>query len=174
MFGDDAIVKKPDKKEGLVLDNSQIEVLENSYRSKEPNFLSAFSEETFDMFLVDSESEKYVREGLETLLKSCKEKKKQTYDLVPDMKKKDLKRKFSGNQSESNKRPAVDNQSTRNTVLNNSWNNFRIPKVPRDSKSQYRNQYNSRSRGAYNSYSRRTAASSRGTAATKSVKTDDK
>jgi len=45
-------------------------------------------------------------EGLEALLKFQKEKKKQINNLVQDMKKNDLKRKFSSTQSESNKRPA--------------------------------------------------------------------
>jgi len=51
MFGEDAVVKSPYKKEGLVLDKSQIEVLENSYRAKKSNYLSAFSEENFDCFV---------------------------------------------------------------------------------------------------------------------------
>ena len=57
MFGEDAIVKKTEKKSGIVLDKSQIEVIENSYRCKQPNYLSSFAEDNYDSFPVDSESE---------------------------------------------------------------------------------------------------------------------
>ncbi|XP_053393491.1 uncharacterized protein LOC128555339 [Mercenaria mercenaria] len=76
MFGDDGLVKKSDKKEGLVLDSSQIDVLNSSYRCKEPNFLTSFSEENFDLFPVDSESEKLLQvPSLDSLIECCLTKK---------------------------------------------------------------------------------------------------
>ncbi|KAL4220217.1 hypothetical protein ACF0H5_020625 [Mactra antiquata] len=59
-FGKMPWFNPPTQKDGIVLDKSQIEVLENSYRFSQPNFLSAFCEENFDLFPVDSDSEKFL------------------------------------------------------------------------------------------------------------------
>ena len=312
MFGDDALVKKQVEKVGIVLDNSQIEVLNQSYRASDPNFLSAFSEETFDAFPVDSKSESVLQvpsldslvegcltkrygqksafvknkakslftqpskmvekigykgqqaarlglviqmyiqqslgnlleflnsddfdkekaaqashqvkdifamstkcldqigrsgafhhiirrsvamtdtglyeqsdhlefanlplsgqgvfgDGLETLLKSRKEKKKQIDDLIPDVKK-GVKRKYTGYQSESNKRPVLEKPYDK--PASNTWNNFRIPKLSREDRSDHYNRGRpyTRQRGGYGSFPRRSATSGRG----KLVKTDEK
>ena len=72
MFQEDAVVKKVDKKEGLVLDKSKVEVLNNSYRCKEPNFLTAFSEENLNLFPVDLESELLLQvPSIDTIVESC-------------------------------------------------------------------------------------------------------
>ena len=72
MFGDDAIVKKDKKIEGIVLDKSQIEVISSSYRCKEPNFLTAFSEETFDAFPLDSNFEETLQvPSLDPIIEGC-------------------------------------------------------------------------------------------------------
>ena len=72
MFGEDALLKKPIKKSGIVLDKSQIEVLQSSYRCTEPNFLTAFSEENFYLFPVDEESEKLLQvPSLDSLVECC-------------------------------------------------------------------------------------------------------
>lgn len=72
MFGDDATVKKPVEKKGLMLDEAQVQVIENSFRCKEPNFLTAFSEENNDIFSVDSDSEKHFKvPSLDSLVDSC-------------------------------------------------------------------------------------------------------
>lgn len=273
MFGDDAIVKKPEKKDGLMLDKAQVEVLENSYRCKNPNYLTSFSEENFDLFPIHAESEEllqvpsldslvecfltkrygikasfskgkqlfsqpakmiekiaykghqasrlgliiqmYVQQslgnllqllgeedcdrdkatqmvkdifamstkcldqigrsgafhhiirrsvcmtdtglfeqpdkveftnlplsgdgvfgsGLETLLKSKKEKRKQIDDLIPDVRK---KRKFAGPPSEHNKRPAYEKPVVKsNAPQSSGWNNFRIPMLSRPSETKY-------------------------------------
>ena len=65
-------MKKPIKKSGIVFDKSQIEVLQSSYRCTEPNFLTAFSEENFDLFPVDEESEKLLQvPSLDSLVECC-------------------------------------------------------------------------------------------------------
>ena len=72
IFGDDAVVKKTVKKSGIAIDQSQKEVLKTSYRTREPNFLSAFSEDNFDLFPVNEETEKYLEvPSLDTLVDSC-------------------------------------------------------------------------------------------------------
>ena len=72
MFGDDAVIKKQSKKEGIILDKAQIDVIENSYRCDQPNYLSAFSEENFDLFPLDEESEKFLQvPSLDALVESC-------------------------------------------------------------------------------------------------------
>ena len=310
MFGDDAVVHKTDKKVGIVLDKAQIEVLQGSYRCKSPNFLSAFCEDTYDLFPVDGDSEQYLEvpsldslveccltkrygnktsfvkskgkslfsqpsklvekiaykgqqaarlglvvqmylqqslgnllqffeseefdkdracqqvkdifsmstkaldqigragafhhivrrsvamtdtalyeqldsseftnlpltgegvfgSGLETLLKNRKEKKKQVDDLIPDVRKAGIKRKFSGAQSqtEASKRPtydrASDKPSTSSSATSSSWNNFRIPRLSRETREDNRHYSSYRSRGynSYNTYRRPASGGGRG------------
>ena len=73
IFGEDAVVsKKPTQKIGIAIDQSQKEVLQNSYRTKEPNFLTAFSEDNYDLFPVNEETEKYLEVPyFDTLVDSC-------------------------------------------------------------------------------------------------------
>ena len=72
IFGDDAGVKKTVKKVGISIDQSQKDVLGTSYRTSAPNFLSAFSEENFDLFPVDEETENYLEvPSLDSLVDSC-------------------------------------------------------------------------------------------------------
>ena len=72
IFGDDATVKKSVKKEGIKLDKSQLEVLENEFRCKCPNDLTAFSEEYFDAFPVGEETENYLEvPPLDPLVETC-------------------------------------------------------------------------------------------------------
>lgn len=76
IFGEDAVVKKSEKKKGIVLDKSQIEVIENGYRCKQPNYLSAFAEENFDLFPVDEEHVKFLEvPTLDSLIEVCLMKK---------------------------------------------------------------------------------------------------
>lgn len=72
IFGNDAVVNKAEEKKGIVLDKSQIEVIENGYRCKQPNFLSSFAEENFDLFPVDKESEKFLAvPSLDDMIEVC-------------------------------------------------------------------------------------------------------
>lgn len=45
LFGNDAVTKKSDKKQGIKLDDSQKEVLLGSWRAENPNIVTAFAEE---------------------------------------------------------------------------------------------------------------------------------
>ena len=73
IFGEDAVVnKKSTQKIGIAIDQLQKEVLQNNYRTKEPNFLTAFSEDNYDLFPVNEETEKYLEvPSLDTLVDSC-------------------------------------------------------------------------------------------------------
>ena len=72
IFGEDAGVKKTVKKVGIVIDQSQKDVLETSYRTSEPNFLTAFSEDNFDLFPINEDTEKYLEvPSLDSLVDSC-------------------------------------------------------------------------------------------------------
>lgn len=72
IFGEDAIVKKEVKKVGISIDQSQVEVLNNSFRCSEPNFLTAFSEENVDLFPVDETTEKFLEvPSLDSMVESC-------------------------------------------------------------------------------------------------------
>ena len=57
MFGEDAIVKSKPVKEGIYLDDSQLKVLQKSFRCGKPNSLTAFNEESVEMFPVDESTE---------------------------------------------------------------------------------------------------------------------
>ena len=85
--------------------------------------------------------------GLETLLKSRKEKKKQLDEMLPELKKKDRKRRLSPDRPLDPKR--LYNTESLSTH-SNSWNNFRIPKVPRDNDRYKSNQ----SQSSWNKYNR--------------------
>jgi len=72
VFGADATVKKTKKQEGMSLDQSQKEVLESSYRCKVPGSVTAFSEDTIDMFPVDEESKNFLEvPSFDPLVESC-------------------------------------------------------------------------------------------------------
>lgn len=72
MFGEDALVKNKPVKEGISLDDSQLKVLQNSFRCDKPNFLTAFNEESVDMFPVDESCEKYLKvPSLDDLVDGC-------------------------------------------------------------------------------------------------------
>lgn len=60
IFGQDAIVKQEPKHEGLLIDKSQREVLDLSWRSSKPNSVTAFAEENLDLFPLDEKTEKYL------------------------------------------------------------------------------------------------------------------
>ncbi|XP_053399726.1 uncharacterized protein LOC128557097 [Mercenaria mercenaria] len=61
IFGDDATNKKTVKKDGICVDLSQKEVLEDSYHCKTPRHLTAFSEENYNLFPVDEQTECYLQ-----------------------------------------------------------------------------------------------------------------
>ena len=64
--------QKPTQKARIAIDQSQKEVLQNSYRTKESNFLTAFSEDNYELFPVNEETEKYIQvTSLDTLVNSC-------------------------------------------------------------------------------------------------------
>lgn len=72
IFGEDALVHREEKKDGIKLDTSQKEVLNSSYRSQTPNTLTAFCEDVFDQFPIDDETEKFLQvPSLEPLVESC-------------------------------------------------------------------------------------------------------
>jgi len=76
MFGEDAMVQKRQQSDGIVLDRAQVEVLESSFRCKDPNFLTAFSEENVEAFPVDSEFEKFLKvPSLDDLVDGCLSKR---------------------------------------------------------------------------------------------------
>ena len=76
IFGEDATVKKDDKKLGISLDKSQIDVNENSGHHKNPSSLSSTFVENFDLFPVDEEAEKFLSvPSLEPLVEGCLKKK---------------------------------------------------------------------------------------------------
>ena len=85
--------------------------------------------------------------GLETLLKSRKEKKKQLDEMLPELKKKDRKRRLSPDRPLDPKRLYNTGSSSTHS---NPWNNFRIPKVPRDNDRYKSNQ----SQSNWNKYNR--------------------
>ncbi|XP_052285233.1 uncharacterized protein LOC127881406 [Dreissena polymorpha] len=77
IFGEDACLKKDAQKPtGICLENSQKEILEQSYRSKTPNNVTAFSEECKDLFPVDEDTEHFLRvPTLDDIVDTCLTKK---------------------------------------------------------------------------------------------------
>ncbi|KAH3829086.1 hypothetical protein DPMN_131074 [Dreissena polymorpha] len=72
MFGEDALVKHKPLKEGICLDDSQLKVLNTSFRCDQPNFLTAFNEESVDMLPVDESCEKTLKvPSLDKLVDGC-------------------------------------------------------------------------------------------------------
>lgn len=76
IFGDDALPKKSEKKKGIVIDDAQKEVLSNSWRSVNPNNISAFSEEHKEEFLVHEDTETFLQvPSIDDLVSRCIVKK---------------------------------------------------------------------------------------------------
>lgn len=72
LFGEDAITNKSNKKAGIKLDDSQKQVLEGSWRAKNPNSITAFAEENFEAFPVDEETEKFLQvPTLDDMIETC-------------------------------------------------------------------------------------------------------
>ena len=72
IFGEDAIAKKSEKKTGITLDKSQKEVLLGHWRAEKPNTITAFAEETKELFPVDEETEKFLQvPSLDELVGRC-------------------------------------------------------------------------------------------------------
>ncbi|XP_053378169.1 uncharacterized protein LOC128547997 [Mercenaria mercenaria] len=72
IFGEDAKVKSKPKPQGLKLDDSQKEVLEANYRCNSPNLLTAFSEDTLDMFPIDESTETFLQvPPLDPFVENC-------------------------------------------------------------------------------------------------------
>jgi hypothetical protein len=57
LFRDDALAKKAEAKLGIQIDESQKQVLLNSWRSTKPNSVSAFAEDNKEDFPVHEETE---------------------------------------------------------------------------------------------------------------------
>ena len=76
IFGEDAIAKKTEKKKGIALDESQKEVLKGHWRAEKPNLITAFAEESKEMFPMDEETEKYLQvPSVDDLIGRCLVKK---------------------------------------------------------------------------------------------------
>lgn len=72
IFGDDARVKRTERKSGIVIDESQKEVLDETLHCKTPNFLTSFNEENYDLFPVDESTEKFLEvPSLDSLIEGC-------------------------------------------------------------------------------------------------------
>lgn len=72
IFGDDATVKKPVKKQGIILDASQKEVLDSTLHCSTPSYLTAFSEENFELFPVDESTEQFLQvPSIDPLIEGC-------------------------------------------------------------------------------------------------------
>ncbi|KAH3868585.1 hypothetical protein DPMN_031735 [Dreissena polymorpha] len=72
MFGEDALVKNKPLKEGIWLDDSQLKVLNTTFRCDQPNFVTAFNEESVDMFPVDETFEKTLKvPSLDDFVNGC-------------------------------------------------------------------------------------------------------
>ena len=76
LFRDDALAKKAEAKLGIQIDESQKQVLLNSWRSTKPNSVSAFAEDNKKDFPVHEETEKYLQvPSLDDLIGRCLIKK---------------------------------------------------------------------------------------------------
>ena len=76
LFGDDALTKKAETKSGIQIDESQKQVLSNSWRSSNPNTVSAFAEENKDDFPVHEDTEKFLQvPSIDDLIGRCLIKK---------------------------------------------------------------------------------------------------
>jgi len=76
LFGDDALTKKAEAKLGIQIDESQKQVLLNSWRSTNPNSVSAFAEDNKEDFPVHEETEKYLQvPSIDDLIGRCLIKK---------------------------------------------------------------------------------------------------
>ena len=76
LFGDDAINSRSDKKTGIVIDESQKQVLSSSWRAEKPNAITAFAEETKESFPVDEDTEKFLEvPSLDDIIERCLVKK---------------------------------------------------------------------------------------------------
>jgi len=72
IFGEDATIKKQSRKVGIVLDESQKQVIDSGYRCQTPNDLTAFSEENIDLFPIDEDTDKYLQvPTLDDLVETC-------------------------------------------------------------------------------------------------------
>ena len=72
LFGEDAVAKKNEKKVGIMLDQSQKEVLLGHWRAEQPNLITAFNEETLKSFPVDEETEKFLQvPSIDDLIGRC-------------------------------------------------------------------------------------------------------
>ncbi|XP_053376727.1 uncharacterized protein LOC123522864 [Mercenaria mercenaria] len=72
IFGEDVVLKKQDEKSGISIDTSQKEVLNSNYRTESSNSLTAFNEDNFEQFPVDSDTDKYLEvPSLDSLVDSC-------------------------------------------------------------------------------------------------------
>lgn len=77
LFGDDALTKKTEAKLGIQIDESQKQVLLNSWRSTNPNSVSAFAEDNREDFPVQEETEKYLQvPSIDDLIGGCLIKKR--------------------------------------------------------------------------------------------------
>jgi len=76
LFRDDALAKKAEAKLGIQIDESQKQVLLNSWRSTKLNSVSAFAEDNKKDFPVHEETEKYLQvSSLDDLIGRCLIKK---------------------------------------------------------------------------------------------------
>ena len=76
LFGEDAITKKTEKKQGIELDISQKQVLQGHWRTDKPQNVTAFAEENQDLFNISEESEEWLKvPTLDDIAQSCLVKK---------------------------------------------------------------------------------------------------
>ena len=72
IFGDDAKVISEKEDVGISLDQSQKDVLSNSYRCSTPFFLTSYNENVLDMFPVKSDTEQFLQvPPVDPLIESC-------------------------------------------------------------------------------------------------------
>lgn len=72
IFGEEATVTKTPKKEGISLDSSQIEVLQNSFRSQNPGQVTSYNQDYVDMFPVDESTDQFLNvPQLDPVVEGC-------------------------------------------------------------------------------------------------------